>query len=77
MPCIKVTASKYYLVLLSSNNDARMKTLDCRKIAYGTSKEIIDKNDKINKQKTLYNWTHSNDCSIILKKSNFGPNLTF
>ena len=25
----------------------------------------------------MYYWTHSNDCSIILKKSNFGPNVTF
>ena len=29
------------------------------------------------KQGTMYYWTHGNDCSIILKKSNFGPNLTF
>ena len=49
MTCIQVNK-----IALSSNNDTRMQTLDCRKtLAYGTSKEIIDKNDKINKQKTF------------------------
>ena len=32
---------------------------------------------QILKQGTMHYWTHGNDCSIILQKSNFGPNLTF
>ena len=39
---------------LSSNDEIRMQTLDCRKaLAYGTSRKIIDKNENTNKQKKL------------------------
>lgn len=49
MSCIKV-----YKIALSSDNDRRMQALDCEKtLTYGKFKEIIDKNDEINIQKTL------------------------
>lgn len=37
---------------LSSNHDKKMQKPDCRKtFAFGIPKEIIDKNDEIDKQK--------------------------
>ena len=48
---------KFNEIGFSSKREKRMQTLDCRKIfAYEPPKEIIDKNDKINKQKILYKY---------------------
>ena len=45
-----ISTIKVYKIQVSSNNDKRKKTLDCRKTF---TKEVLDKNAKINKWKIL------------------------
>ena len=54
-----ISTIKVNKVALSDNYNEKIKILDCIKIsAYGTSKEILDKNKKTNKWKMFeqYKW---------------------
>ena len=57
-----ISTIKANKIALRINGDIKRKILNCRKtLAYGTSKELLDKNGKINKKKI---W-RSYNCWLI------------